>query len=242
MTPPARGELLAFIDESYIYGGVYYQGALVVTPDQAISIRKRLDAIADELFQHEIPPDVEFHGSEIFQAEGHWNLLHAHPDKRVSIYRQVLKVISEVGGNYLFQGIDTPLHTAQYGARAHHPHQLSLQYLLERVNRIGLDNNRIVTLIADKVDDHTSHEAQMKRFQVEGTPGWNRSTYSRIGFPMAWRDSKSMRSLQAIDMATFIVRRHREHDEQNSRRRKEVARLYDLVMSQTVYINVWPKG
>jgi hypothetical protein len=238
---PSRGELLAFIDESYEVGGVYYQGALVVTVDQALAIRRELDTIASELLEFGLAPDLEFHGAEIFQATSEWRKLREKPDHRVFVYRQVLRALEMIGGTYLFQGIDTQLHRAQYGERAHHPHQLSLQYLLERVNRIGLDSNRVITLIADKVPDQASHEAQMRRFQVEGTPGWNRSQYSRIGFPIVWRDSKEMRSLQAIDMATYMVRRHREHEEKHAKRAREVMNLYTLIMNQTSYIEVWPK-
>ena len=231
----------AFIDESYVIGGVYYLGAVLLSEAQVLAIESVLEQISGGLGIHGVEAGLEFHGADIFHATGEWQALKRKPDLRVAIYRRVLKALSDLEVTYMFEGINTLEHKARYGSKAHPTHQLALQYLLERIARNSATASKKIRVIADRVPDQHSHDAQMQRFQIQGTPGYRSSNLKNIVLPITWEDSKSHRSLQAVDMATYIIRRFREHPSTAGKASKEVEQLAEIVIKRTASVRVWPE-
>ena len=176
-----------------------------------------------------VPMDIEFHGQQLFQRSGEWKCLRETPGKAFSIYRAAVGKICSVGGKWIIGGVRRIDRLAGRYKNPTPPHEIALQYALERVHDYVASLGERVVVIADQVPDSAHHEARIRQFQTAGrTPGWNHRDLSTIEPNFMWEDSRSHRALQAVDMLTYVYLRKRFVAGGHPRPRAEIERLSDM--------------
>jgi hypothetical protein len=248
-----HGEMLyAYVDESYIEGEVYLVGALVLTRNQVDAVTFGLEEVLWRTNQShpEIPLDIEFHGQQLFQRSGVWNVLRLQADdgRRAdrpalgySIYRRAIGKIARTGGKWFIAGVRRPDRIAtRYPSDPWPPHALALQFCLERVSEYAASIGERVCVIADNVQNQALHEARMRVFQDRGhTMGWMPRDLNHIDPGFQWVDSRDHRPLQACDMLTYVYLRKRFVTDTHHRPKAEIVRLRDIavqILQGTGYI------
>jgi hypothetical protein len=232
--------LYAYIDESYVDGRAYLMGALVVTRNQMDNVNEALDSIMWKTNRaHDVPLSVELHGHELFQRTGAWRGIAGKPKLAFSIYGRALSQVTNTGAKFILRGVDRVDRLPARYSTPQPPHAIALQHLLERLDIYANRQGERITVIADQVPDQAHHEARMRGYQLEGTPGYRRSLLSLIEMPIQWEDSAHHRGLQAVDLMTYIYRRKVFQVETHARLTGEVARLADAMRPALEYHNVW---
>ncbi|MFT9396453.1 MAG: DUF3800 domain-containing protein [Bifidobacterium psychraerophilum] len=234
----------AFIDESESpkdsqqpqrFGfDTFFVGCLLANSAQAAEIDCGFaDILTSAHTRHGVPRDAEFHGHCMFQYTEDWECLKGKHGVAIGIYKAIMKVIVDSGARLFIRGIQEEQLKRRYGIWAHDPHQLALQYCLERVNYYAESNDiDKFKVMADRVSDPAAQEGVMKRYQLLGaTEGYVSSDLARIRFPFMWEDSKSLSGLQAIDTALFITARAARIDKNKplSKSDKAVMKVFQVL-------------
>lgn len=232
--------LVAYIDESYLQGGVYWVAAAIIESDKCQSLQDAFRAIAKRYEADGIPNEAEFHGYEIFHMLGHWQGFSDKPALAVSAFRQGFEAVVATQPRFFIAGVNQQRLKARYGEFALHPHEVALHNLLDKVNRYAHTVNKKVVLVADKVEDYEQREERMLAFQKHGTMGYSPSKLSQIDFPICWEDSSSHPGLQAVDMGLFFYqRRANVKVEKHSRAEGEMLQMRQLMIPLLEYRNIW---
>lgn len=219
----------AFIDESESpkdsqrpqrFGyGTFFVGCLIADMSQAAEIDCGFADILESVHdRYNVPVDAEFHGHCMFQYKDDWECLKGKHGVAMGIYKSLMGVIKDSGAKIIIRGIQEEQLKMRYGKWAHDPHQLALQYCLERANfyaeASGIDE---IQVMADRVSDPAAQEGIMQKYKLLGaTEGYVSSDLARIRFPFIWEDSKGLTGLQAIDTALFIITRASRIDRRNA--------------------------
>lgn len=207
--------LTAYIDESHspvdrkIGGDIYYIGALIVDEQQKKFIEQELAKLKESVIKKfNVPKNVEFHGHCMFQFKGDWECMNGLYTQSTGIYRSAMRILAKSCAKVIIRGVAATELKQRYKERAHTPHDVALQYCLERVNFIAELYKTDITIVADKVADPEAHEGRIKQYQKNGnTEGFYDSNLSHIVMPFHWEDSRQYFGLQMIDMALFIASR-----------------------------------
>lgn len=234
------GYLVAYIDESYVDGGVYWVAAAIIDSDKCVSLESAFRAIAKRYESDGIRQDAEFHGYEIFHMTGHWQGFYGRPALAVSAFKQGFEAVVASQPRFFILGVNQQRLKARYGDFAFHPHEVALHNLLDKVNRYAKTVNKKVVLVADKVEDFERREERMLAFQKNGTMGYSPSKLTQIDFPICWEDSSRHPGLQAVDMGLFFYqRRANVRVETHSRAEREMLHMRELMFPLLEYRNIW---
>ncbi|WP_230670834.1 DUF3800 domain-containing protein [Rathayibacter sp. Leaf248] len=244
---PHHGEVLhAFLDESYFKNDVHIVGALVLTSDQIHVVDTALNDIIWETSRvhPQVPLDIEFHGQNLFQRHQDWTCLRNpvdQPKLAFAIYRRALSRIVQAGGIWIIGGIQQIDRLARRGyPEPWPPHQIALQFTLERVHDYAASVGEQVRIVCDEVPDQAHHEQRMQQFRLAGrTPGWEPRTLSTIEPDWTWTDSRHHRSLQAIDMLTYVYLRKRFVPGGDERVKAEVVKMRDIIHPHLHREKIW---
>lgn len=234
--------LYAYVDESYIEGDVYLIGVLVLTAHQNRMLGLALDKIVFETNKRHshVPMGIEFHGQQLFQRSREWACLRQTPQVAFSIYRAAVGKICASGGVWIVGGVRRIDRLAQRYTNPTPPHEIALQYALERVHDYASSQDEKVVITADQVPDAAHHQARINQFQARGrTPGYNPRDLSTILPDFRWEDSRAHRALQAVDMLTYVYLRKRFVQNAHPRPTREVAKLSDLARPFLHSYYVW---
>lgn len=198
----------AFIDESYGKDD-YYVGAVLMSDAQYATLVQRLTAIRLRV-HHDfgVPTDIEFHAHRLMQAQAPWTCMQGQLHEAVAIYRAVLRTVVDAGAVVMLEGVDVPRLRARY-RYPDPPYEAALRHLLEHIDRWVASRGATCGVVADLIDRHNDFAEAIAGYTRVGTPGFRPSRLERIEGPV-WVDSESELGVQAADMVTYILRRHRE--------------------------------
>ncbi|WP_226654912.1 DUF3800 domain-containing protein [Leifsonia sp. LS1] len=234
--------LYAYVDESYIEGEVHLIGVLVLNAHQNRMLGLALDKIVFETNKRNpsVSMDIELHGQQLFQRSGEWSCLRDTPRIAFTVYRAAVGKIVASGGVWIVGGVRRIDRLAQRYVNPTPPHEIALQYALERVHDYAESQGEDVVIIADQVPDAAHHQARINQFQARGrTPGWNHRDLSRIRPEFMWEDSRSHRALQAVDMLTYVYLRKRFVSNAHPRPTLEIQKLSDLARPLLHSCYIW---
>jgi len=134
---------LFYIDESGNTGTsfdpaqpIHWLVAIGTTAAAVKSIEQEMLLLATRYFHHKARrPGFEFHGSDLFSGRGECKGI--VPADRISIYANLLQLLSRHNCAIFIRGIDKQLHQQRAAANnysAQHPHKLASMYLFERID------------------------------------------------------------------------------------------------------------
>lgn len=200
--------LRLFVDESY-GADDYYVAGVLVTQAQYV----RLVAVVEEIrasVSHSfgMPADVEFHAHRMMQCQDDWRVMRGRLHESVTVYRALLRAVVASGAVVWLEGVDVRRLNARY-RYPDSPYEVSLRYLLEKVDTFCRAQDLTCDVTADLIDKADDFREAIAGFARSGTPGWRPSRLERITGPQ-WLDSRSEPGIQVADLVVYILRRHRE--------------------------------
>jgi hypothetical protein len=213
---------LAYLDETGNTGRdlrsadqpLHIIGALLVREDQIPALQAAVRDLARELFPLEhLDPGFEFHGAEIFGGSGRfdgWS-----PADRVAAFRGLAALVGAHDARVIVRGVNKPRLADRYGDAAYHPHDISLMYTLEEIERFARAEGRrageTIRVLAVADENQETEDAALRdlaRYQEVGTTwGWNPEPIDHVVDTMHFVDSKTNWVMQLADCVTFLAGR-----------------------------------
>jgi hypothetical protein len=184
-----------------------------------------------------IPPDFELHGHDIWHGSGYWN--GKSPGELIEAYESALTLLSACSIGVAHASINKPNLTARYGGAAdENAYRLALQFLVEKVDRLGPGGK---VLVADEAKEQQLRAvrmvADMQEWGVGEVPG--RKLTSVID-SLHYVSSHASRGVQMADLVAFILQRRRRQ-EPHPVARAALDRLGGVVDYHTVtWREAWP--
>lgn len=220
--------LLAYIDETYRPGKEFWVSALVCPADSIPAIAAALDDVVERSVAKfpEVKEDAELHGYELDAGSGHWEPLKKKARARVGVYRDAVETIASFDDFAWFRGglIESKVDWHD----SNDPHEWSLKFLLERINRYAKNNDQHVLCICDEVHNRDIYREKLQHYRKHGTGGYNPSRLPRIADTLHFAPSCHSRMVQAVDMVTYVLNRNR-HPAEHEKTREFYADLWDVL-------------
>ncbi|OIN79104.1 DUF3800 domain-containing protein [Mycobacterium malmoense] len=229
--------LLAYLDESY--DRRHYWITALVCPDT--TLKPIIQSLDDTLAVGEYPlhSRTELHGRDLFHGEKDFVRLHGQPRRRIKLYGEALDAIAKEPSVQIFiRGIDRAAQRARY-TTPHHPHDVVLGHLLERIDEYAATENQPLLVIADEIQDAKHHRASLWQYQNSGTWGYRSRVLNQVVDTIHFSPSNSSRLLQAADLVSFLNYRIKSGLDTDSRAVKANAGLWARVAPQVRHCYCW---
>jgi hypothetical protein len=153
--------------------------------------------------------DFEFHGKELFSAEGHF--AERPPKERIEIYDAVLAGIEIAEAEIVIRGVSKPDLKRRY-VNPFHPHDIALMFTIESVERLAQERGCRFLLVADEakeIEDGALRD--LANYQEVGTSwGWKAQQIERIVDTIHFVPSHRNPAIQLVDCATYLAARRRK--------------------------------
>ncbi|OWP21960.1 hypothetical protein CBF90_09780 [Microbacterium sp. AISO3] len=228
-----------FLDESARDNDYYFFGALIVDDSAVESIEKGLDGIASLLAANVsgFDPATEFHAAEMFHGEKDWDSVPVV--WRVKASELVAKVIARTSAEFVFRGIDLNALRRRY-RRPFPPHLLTLAQVIEELDtRCDRVYDEPGLVLADEHHSAANSRRNLRDFKIASVPGYTSRKIVRLADTIYFGPSHASRLLQASDVATYFLNRHRTIVEKDPRAKAAVDRIASRIRSITVSEYIW---
>jgi|GEM_PF-810744 len=153
--------------------------------------------------------DFEFHGKELFSAEGHF--AKRTPEERIEIFDAVLAGIEVAEAEIVIRGVSKPDLKATY-PKPFHPHDIALMFTIESIERLARERGCRFLLVADEAKEiEDAALRDLANYQEVGTSwGWKAERIDRIVDTIHFVPSHRNPAIQLVDCATYIAARMRK--------------------------------
>lgn len=152
----------------------------------------------------------------------------------------VAKVLARSTASYVFRGVDLAALRSRY-RKPHPPHLLTLAHTLAEVQRqLGrFDDDALGLVLADEHHAASHARRSLRDFKAAAAPGYTTGALHCIADTIYFGPSNESRLLQAADVATFFLNRHRTVAERDDRARRSVEKIAANIRRITVSEYVW---
>lgn len=200
---------IAFIDES-MSPGFYHLGALLLDTSESMQVRQILNsnmALVARDFPNEINPNIEFHGSHIWNGKGNWRNI---GDRyRFAVIIHTIEQICKLNIEIILQGINRRKLEETY-LLPEPPQFLGFKYLLEQIDRRFDQDGKPGLVICDQLgspNEHGVYRGHLSKYRRQGTGGAYPRYLDSIADTLHFVPSHESRGIQAIDLITYIFHR-----------------------------------
>lgn len=214
--------LLTYLDESYNQDR-YLIAALSVPESEAISLTEALDEVVENVaFDHGAIADrAELHGYDMASGKGDWVGLAGKIRVRLGAYNAAMQAIADHDVQIVVRSVDLTL-LDRHRAIHDHPHSITLNMLIERVDECADALDQLTLLIADEVDDQDGYRRDLWKYQRHGTWGYRSRVIQRIVDTIHFAPSHSSRLVQGADLIAYMaLKRTRFETDERAQRANE---------------------
>ena len=185
-----------------------------------------------------IPAGFEFHGHEVWGGDGWWHS--KSPPELISAYEAVVNLLIQLELEVVHSSINkAKLHERYDGDADKNAYRLGLQFLLEKVDRLG-QLNRIVVADETKEQELSSIQmvADMQKWGGGEVPG---RTLETVIDSLHFVRSDASPGVQMADMTAFVIQRSRRDREEHPDALAAIRRIRGVVDSRTMrWREPWP--
>jgi len=211
--------------------------AVVAHEDSVRLLSESLDAIVWKFLGWR-PADFEFHGHEIWQRSGYW--AHLEHEKVLAAYEAAISIIDQLELVIAHATIDRVKLNEKYDGRFDsNCYLLALQFLLEKVDRLG-KANRVV--VADKINEHELRAIKL----VSDMQNWNIGIVQSAKLETVIDSLHFVRSVdspgvQLADLVAFVLNRRTRGSEVRPAAEQSMHRMVDVISRHTrTWRSDWP--
>lgn len=232
--------LLAYADESYTRER-YYIAAVVVDGAMVGKLSRALDQVVEETADDHggVHTRAELHAHDLVGGSGDWFRLAPKIRVRIGVYQRALDALVDHDTKIIYRGVDIPALDARYPGGHDHPHSIALNFLIEDLDAYAAREGEYALLIADEVGDQNQYRRDLWSYQQSGTWGWKSRQITRVVDTIHFAPSHASRLVQAADLAVFLHRRIRTHQETDQRAQRAWEKLYDTVRPLVITDKTW---
>jgi hypothetical protein len=187
-------------------------------------------------------PDFEFHGYDIFSGNGYF--AGKTPADRIQVYDDLLKGIGALGGKVTARGVDKPGLARRY-PHPFHPHDITLMFTCESLERQGRKHDSRILLVADEARDvEDSALRDLASYQQFGTSwGWQAEQIDHIIDTIHFVRSETNPAIQLADCTAFMVARQRKINRGEVQANPAVTTLWENHILPHMWANeIWYPG
>ena len=219
-------------------------GALLIKPENVRILEMALDqlmAVISSEHNSAILPSEEFHGTDLFSRKGIWREIAKGERYINSVLDRAFQVLSSIEFSILLQGVDKKRLEDRYSL-PDDPHRLALKFLIEKIDRKLEDFDSFGIIICDETGsalEKDTYRELLREIQVHGTGGPYARKIVRVVDTLHFVSSKKSRSIQAIDLITFLHRRISVHTHASDAESQFTRMLWDRVRDKVVYQRTW---
>ena len=185
------------------------------------------------------PENFEFHGNEIWGGKNWWR--HMEPPDLIEAYETVINLLTSLELDIAYSSINkAELHQKYAGSADGNAYLLALQFLLEKIDSLGVENKVIV---ADEAKEHQFRAikmvADMQQWGLGEVPGRQlRTVIDSLHFVQ----SHASPGVQMADLVAFIIQRFRLKKDTHPNAIAAVTRLMDVIDNRTsTWRDAWPR-
>jgi hypothetical protein len=233
--------LLAYIDESHDKS-TYWQVGLVCPEHTVAPLTHALDEVVRNAADNYagVRERAELHGHDLFQGKADWSALEKLPRARIGVYNAAFTAIADHDVDILLRGVNIRRLNERY-ASARHPHDVTLEHLLERINDNSASRHggQPLLVIADEIDRAQVHRRNLWRYQRFTTSGYRARQLTHIVDTMHFVPSDASRLVQAADLIVFLKRRRHADLGTDARAKRENERLWQRIEPRVVHEHCW---
>lgn len=231
---------LVYLDESARDDRFYFFGALIADAAAVRHIEESIDKLGRLIATNvrAFDPHTEFHAVEMFQGKGRWESVPVR--WRIKACDVVAKILAASTARFVFRGVDLVAQRSRY-ARPFPAHLLALAHTLEDVHmRLGgMDEDGLGLVLADEHHSAGNARRSLRSFKLEAVPGYTTRTLECIADTLYFGPSCDSRMLQAADIATYFLNRHRTIEERDPRSARVINKIVRNIRSVTVSEYIW---
>jgi hypothetical protein len=234
---------IVFVDESYS-DGHYFIGALLIKPENVRLLELALDRLMAEISSEHssgILPNEEFHGTDLFSGKGIWREITKGERYINSVLDRAFQVLSNIEFSILLQGLNKRQLENRYSLQDD-PHRITLKILIEKIDQKLEDFDSFGIIICDERGsalEKDTYRELLREVQVRDTDGLYARKVVRVVDTLHFVSSKKSRSIQAIDLITFLHRRISVHTHASNAENEFTQMLWTKVKDKIVYQGIW---
>jgi Protein of unknown function (DUF3800) len=211
--------------------------AAIVDESMVQRLRAGLRDVASAHFEW-VPPDLEFHGYEIWGRLGHWQ--EKPYEQLIAAYEGAMRLLDTCDIDIAHASIDKDkLHARYNGAADENAYRLALQFLLEKVDVYG---SSLKVLVADEAKEQEISAITMVRGMQNWTWGGEvpGSKLETVIDTLHFVSSHDSAGVQMADLIAFVLQRRRGK-EAHPDAQAAMDRLSNLVSDHTrTWREPWP--
>ena len=229
--------LAAFVDESYTDPeDVFALACLLVDGPSLARLCAGLDAVIEAAAGYGVSATAELHAYEMFHGKGEWAALSGKARAQVALYKRATEAIRSSGAELLVRS------TRPSKLRSKSPHEITLRYLIEELDRVAEGRGDHVLVICDAVSEGPQHRADLRHNKQSGTGGYKSRRLGRILDTMHFADSRDSRGLQAADLVAFLHRRRLRNAQHSvdDRERRAIEEVWASLGASVISSKEWP--
>jgi len=229
--------LAAFIDESYDNkDDVFALACVLANGDSLSKLCSGLDKVVLGATAYGVDSTAELHAWEMFHGQGEWKALKGKARAQVALYKRAFEVIAESGCDVLTRA------TVPSKLKVTGPHEITLRYLVEEIDRIAEQRGERVLIICDAVAESAQHRSALRMHKTIGTLGYKSRRLDRIVDTLHFADSHDSRGIQAADLVAFLLRRRIRNQTVPVDRREQIAieRVWSCLAESVIHHRTWP--
>lgn len=184
------------------------------------------------------PAGFEFHGHDVWSGTGWW--ADKAPPELIAAYESALTVLDELELEIAHSTIDKArLHARYNGSADRNAYRLALQFLLEKIDRVGTSNK---VLVADEAKEQELNAVKMvadlQQWGAGEVPG---KTLTTIIDCLHFVRSNASPGVQLADLVAYVIQRARRNAETHPDAQAALHRFRDVVTRRVVtWRESWP--
>lgn len=217
--------LYAFTDESYSELH-YYQAAYIITDSQLRSLESLVKEVMAYASRFSVRPDAELHGYSIMNAVNGWEPLKGRYQRKISVYKILLRGIAEIGGSLIIERVEENNESLQDNANKPR-HLVTHSELMKKLNSYGAAQMREIEIYSDRIT--TAKEISDHFYR-------NRSGNFQYLNQLNFVNSSEYLGVQIVDVCLYIFQRAEDEARKGNQNLGEASKLWKH-LKDTIYEN-----
>ena len=210
--------LYAYTDESYS-DLHYYQAAYIVTEGQLDSLETLVREVMTYASRFSVAPETELHGYSIMNAINGWEPLKGRYQRKISVYKILLRGLAEIGGSLIIQKAveqSNELRPSENKSR----HLATHSELMKKLNLYGEAHMAKIEIRSDQI---TTAKEILDHFNQ------NKTNDLQFLNDLEFVNSREFLGIQIVDVCLYVFQRAQDERRKDNRSFADANKMWELL-------------